>query len=328
MARTVIQSATAGFQSFNPLYWDSVLGENLYPSLYHYQLGTKRSLPRNFGLSIKIPRIRRQTGIVTSIAASLEGSPGTGAAICGQFVSGTLKQFGGFYQHSDLVIMTALSDVIELSLREVARDCALQMDTHIRDVLSGIGGAVTAANASFGGVASATRLKSSDLLRAAIKLDQANNPRPPDGHYPFITHPAVVFDLQSSLTGNAWLELNKGTSDKAAEQLYRGEIGRIFGARIITSTNVRRYTNGFTGLGLSIGASGYKSTMFAPDSFYVTEVSDMTAKTFVKQLGSGGTSDPLNQVATVGAKVFFTAIPANWGSEVRMIRVVSGGQLL
>ena len=62
--------------------------------------------------------------------------------------------------------------------------------------------------------------------------------------------------------------------------------------------------------------------MFAPDSYYVTEISDMTARTFVKQLGSGGTADPVNQQATVGAKVFFGVVPATWdSSETRMMRL-------
>jgi len=75
--------------------------------------------------------------------------------------------------------------------------------------------------------------------------------------------------------------------------------------------------------------------VFAPEAYYVTEISDMTAKTYVKGLGSGGTFDPANTVATVAAKVFFTAIPSAWAdtngtasSEVRMVRIHAGGQRL
>jgi hypothetical protein len=79
------------------------------------------------------------------------------------------------------------------------------------------------------------------------------------------------------------------------------------------------------GLGLSSGTSGAMSFVFAPEAYYVTEISDMTAKTFIKQLGSGGTFDPVNTVATVGAKVFFTAIPATYATtEARMVRIISG----
>ncbi len=251
------------------------------------------------------------------------------SALSSQFVSGTLKQFAGAYRHSDVVIMTALSDVVELSLRDIARDIAKKMDTHIRDTLS----AGTIGDKVFGNaaatcdlIATTSTIKTSDILKAAVMLDNADNPRPPDGHYPLITHPLAIFDLQSSLTGNSWLEVNKYGDSATVGNIYRGEVGRIFGARIITSTNTKRLATA-AGSFLSEGCSGFRSMMFAPDAYFVTEISDMTAKTFVKQLGSAGAYDPVNQVATVGAKVFFTAIPANWGSEVRMIKLFHGSNV-
>jgi N4-gp56 family major capsid protein len=233
-----------------------------------------------------------------------------------------MRQFAGAYRHSDIVIMTALSDVIELSLRDIARDIAKRMDTHIRDTISGSGTQIYGSGQSYTHISqlvSSDVLRSSDLLKAATLLDAADNPRPPDGHYPMVTHPRALYDLQSSLTGNSWLEINKYGSDAQVQHLYRGEIGRIFGVRVVTSSNTKRLLDGD---GMSSNVSGYRSFVFAPDSYYVTEVSDMTAKTFVKQLGSAGALDPVNQVATVGAKVFFTAVPATWSStEDRMIRV-------
>lgn len=321
--RTTAQGATP-FGAFMPSYWDSVLGENLYPNLYMYQFGTKRQIPRNFGIDIKIPRTTKRA-LVTEITSGNEGTVIGTSPLSSQFISGTLKQFAGAYRHSDVVIMTALSDVIELSLRDIARDLAKKMDTHVRDVLSAKGGFVGGgAGLSEGGVQTAHVLTSTNLLKAAVLLEDADNPRPPDGHFPIITHPLAIFDLQASLTGNSWLEINKYGSEGTVQNIYRGEVGRIFGARIVTSTNVKRV------LGvneMSATASGYRSMMFAPDAYYVTEVSDMTAKTFVKQLGSAGSLDPVNQVASVGAKVMFTAIAADWGSERRMIRLVHGSNV-
>lgn len=236
-----------------------------------------------------------------------------------------MKQFAGAYKHSDVVIMTALSDVVEMSLRDISRDIAKRMDTHIRDILSGIGSAIGGSGKAVANVVTADILRSSDLLKAAVKLDTAENPRPADGHFPFVTHPLATFDLQASLTGNSWLEVNKQASDNTVGLLYRGEVGRIFGARVITSTNVQRVIGSPMS---ATGATGYRSMMFAPDAYYVTEISDMTAKTFVKQLGSAGAADPVNQYATVGAKVFFTALAANWGSEVRMIRILHGSNVV
>jgi N4-gp56 family major capsid protein len=323
--RTVGQSSTT-IISFIPQYWDSVLGENLYPNLYLYQFGTKRQVPRNFGIDIKIPRLVKQN-IVSEVVATSEGSVIATNRLSSNFVSGTLKQFAGAYRHSDVVIMTALSDVIELSLRDIARDIAKRMDTHIRDTLSGIGTLIGGSGVSSSDVLTTNILLSSDLLKAAVLLDDADNPRPSDGHFPFVTAPKAIYDLQSSLTGNSWLEMNKYGSDNQVQHYYRGETGRIFGTRVVTSTNTKRLVGAGGAGAMSEGNSGYRSFMFAPDSYFVTEISDMTAKTFVKQLGSAGALDPVNQVATVGAKVFFTAIPANWGSEVRQIRVIHGSDV-
>lgn len=323
--KTVAQPSGASptFQSFMPSYWDSILGENLYPNLYLYQFGTKRMVPRNFGLDIKIPRLVKQN-IITEIVATSEGSAVATSRLSGEFISGTLRQFAGAYRHTDIVIMTALSDVITLSLRDIARDIAKRMDTHVSDQLSVGGQFIGGSGLTTGNVVTTTPLRASDLLTAAVRLDAADNPRPPDGHYPALVHPLQIYDLQSNLSGNSWLEINKATSDAAVSQLYRGEIGRIFGARIVTSTNARRITGKE---GLSATTSGYRSLMFAPDAYYVTEINDMTAKTFVKQLGSAGALDPVNQIATVGAKVFFTAIKADWGSETRFARLVAGSAL-
>lgn len=323
--RTIAQTGTT-ITSLIPKFWDSVLGENLYPNLYLYQFGSKRQVPRNFGIDIKIPRLVKQN-IVGLVNGASEGVVIGTSPASSNFISGTLKQFAGAYRHSDVVIMTALSDVIELSLRDIARDIAKRMDSHIRDQISGAGTLIGGSGAATGtaDVTTSDVLRSSDLLKAAVLLDSADNPRPADGHFPFVTHPLAVYDLQSSLSANSWLEVNKYGDSSTVGNLYRGEVGRIFGSRVVTSTNTKRLV---ASGGMSEGAnSGYRSFMLAPESYYVTEVSDMTAKTFVKQLGSAGALDPVNQVATVGAKVFFTAIPANWGSEVRVIRIAHGSNV-
>lgn len=292
--------------NFIPVYWDTVLGENLYPNLYFYQFGTKRSVPKNFGTTIKIPRLKKQ-----NIVASLtEGTVVATCRICSQFISGTMSQFGGAYRHSDVLIMTALSDVIDLSVKDIARDIARRMDRTIRNSLSTVGTVVSGTGA--GGASQP--IHASDVLKATVTLDGGDNPRPPDQHYPTIIHPYMTFDLMTNLSGGNWLDVIKYT-DGNVNRAYIGEVGRLNGARFITSNNIRRVV-------LSAAISGTMGYMIAPDAYYVTEISDMTAKTYVKQLGSGGTADPINQLATVGAKVFFGVVPATWTTtEFRIVRL-------
>lgn len=296
-------TTTTGLARFIPNYWDTVLGENLYPNLYFYQFGTKRTVPRNFGSTIKIPRLKKQNIVTTTTEGTVIGT----CPISGQTISGTLQQYAGAYKHSDLIIMTALSDIVELSLIDIARDIARRIDRSIRNALSAAGTYVT------GGTAS-TIMKPKDIITAVVTLDAGDNPRPPDNHYPTIIHPYTTYDLQTNLSGGAWLDVIKYTVGNV-NRAYIGEIGRLYGARFVTSTNIRRKL-------LSAAISGTVSYMFAPDAYYVTEISEMTAKTYVKQLGSAGAADPVNQIATVGAKVFFGVVPAAWSTtEYRVVRL-------
>ena len=295
-------ATTSTLTAFMPNYWDTVLGENLYPNLYFYQFGTKRTVPRNFGKTIKIPRLKKQN-IVHSVA---EGAIVAVCPISDQFISGTMAQYAGAYKHTDVLVMTALSDVIELSLIDIARDIAKSMDTTIRDALSGTGAVVSHKTAI---------LKPADIIQAVVTLDTGDNPRPADNHYPTIIHPKTVYDIQTNLSGGAWLDVTKYTEGNA-DRIYLGEVGRMYGARFVTSSNIKETHP------VSAAISGAQNYMFAPDAYYVTEISDMTARTYVKQLGSGGTADPVNQQATVGAKVFFGIVPATWASaEDRIVRL-------
>lgn len=316
MAHTGSPTTSTNLTYFLPKYWDQVLGENLYPNLYFYQFGTKRTVPRNFGKTIRIPRLKKQN-IVASVDAASEGKVIPLCPISDQYISGAMGQYAGAYKHSDVLIMTALSDVVEMSLIDIARDIAKNMDKTVRDGLSGTGQALYGNNiaglAHISLLYAGDILKPTDIINSVVTLDSNDNPRPPDNHYPTIIHPATVYDLQSNLSGGAWLDVTKYTAGNA-DRIYLGEVGKMYGARFVTSTNIRRIV-------VSAG-SGVREYMFAPDSYYVTEISDMTARTFVKQLGSAGAADPVNQYATVGAKVFFGVLPATWSdTEIRMTRL-------
>lgn len=302
------------FGKLLPTYWDQVLGSNLYPSLYMYQFGTKRTVPRNFGKTIKIPRFRKGaiTGSVT------EGTVISTRSISADFISGTMAQFGGAYAHSDIFTFTAMSDIIELSIRDIARDMAKTIDTYVRNQLSAGGTYIYGNDAtSSATIGTADILKPIDIIQAVVTLDSADNPRPPDNHYPTIIHPKTVYDIQTNLSGGAWLDVVKYT-DTGINRAYLGEVGRLYGARFITSSNVKRFS-----AGLSVATvSAAREFMFAPDAYYITEINDLTASTYVHGLGSAGAADPINQLATVGVKVFLGVLTANWtATETRYLKL-------
>jgi hypothetical protein len=102
-------------------------------------------------------------------------------------------------------------------------------------------------------------------------------------------------------------------------------MGRIFGVKLVTSTNTQRLV-----AGLSITtSSGYRSFMFAPEPFIVTRLDGVNAcEVIIKPRGSAGAADPTNRYGTVGANLYFTVIPENWTStEHRQMRVFHGSNV-
>jgi len=317
-------TTTGNLTEFLPQWWDARLAENLFPHLLLFNFGERRRVPRASGNSIKIPRPQRKNVVG---AAPAQGTALLASALSAQTVSGTMTKFAGAYEFSDLILMTGLSDSVEMAVRLLAKDLGREMDDHIRDQLSGSqavevdsGGETTVGSAS-ANVFTGDIITQKTIARAVAELDAENNSRWPGSIYPAIIHPLQQYDLFTNLSANAWVQINQGSTDRALSMLYEGALGDLYGGRIWTSTNsVSKLNTGF-----STVASGYRSFMIAPQAYFVTDVdSDLgTAETIVKPLGSAGSADPDNSLATVAAKVFFTAIPAAYGSENRLVRMYS-----
>ena len=302
-----------------PKFWDDTLLDNLYPQLYFYQFGEKRRVAPNSGTTFYIPRWKKQS----IVAQNTEGAAVGICPMSAQYLSGTLDQFAGAYRHSDIVVMTALSSVIEGSLREISKDIANKIDTHIRLTTSAAGKFVGGGDAGFSAanVASDCKLTASNIIRSEVTLDANNNFRFPDGTYAGMLHPTQVYDIQTNTSTGNWIDINKYTA--GVENIYRGEIGRMYGVRFVVSTNVKDRPvsdSAFSAIAsYSAHLSGKQALIVAPGAYHVVEIDGGMAQTYVKGLGSAGTADPCNTLATVGAKVFFQCV-AN-SLDTRQIRL-------
>lgn len=301
-----------------PKYWDDTLLDNLYPQLYYYQFGEKRRVPQGSGKTFYIPRWKKQN-IVAAIP--VEGTVLDLCPMSAQYLSGTLAGYAGAYVHSDFIVMTALSSVIEGSLREISKDIAKAIDDRIKLTTSGAGTEIGAASTAAASRKTNTSMRFKDAIRASTVLDDADAFKFPDGAYAGILHPKVAYDLMAyrSANFNEWQDINKYTS--GVENIYRGEIGKAFGIRFITTSNIQ--LSKFAHSGMSAGkASGYQNAVLSPGAYHVVELDGAMAQTYVKGLGSAGTADAVNQNATVGAKVYFESVANTL--DTRMVRIISG----
>lgn len=146
------------------------------------------------------------------------------------------------------------------------------------------------------------------------------NTVPFDKSYVAIVHPYVAYDLMQD---EKWEEWNKYTN---AEAMYEGELGRIGNVRFVESTEAKIWDKNTAGGDVSV----FSTLVIGKNAYGVTEVEGGGLQTIVKQLGSGGTADPLNQRASAGWKAtrrwkFFLT---NHGKNRKQLQLQrSGGEL-
>jgi N4-gp56 family major capsid protein len=97
--------------------------------------------------------------------------------------------------------------------------------------------------------------------------------------------------------------------------IYNGELGSIAGVRFAETTEAKV----FKAAGAS-SANVYATMILGQNAYGVTDIAGGGLQHIVKQLGSAGTADPLNQRATVGWKAIKTAVRL---VEQYMVRIES-----
>lgn len=316
---------STGIATLIPAYYDRLLLDNLYPDLYLYQFGVKKPIPRNFGKTITFTRYFKSTGGSGHALpyALTEGSPIALSALSATTITGTLSGFGSAIGVSDLIVMTAISDVVRGAVYELSKGAALKIERKTRQTISATGSLLPARNtagASSLTIATTSTIQAKDCFRAAAKLRQSDARTWPDGYFAGLAHPRPAFDLRNEST-TGWIDINKYASNETVGQIYRGEVGRIGGVRVVESSEGKQ----IFGSPISTAASGFLTMVIGPGAYGQVELDGMAASVYVHQVGSAGSADPINQRGSVGVKVYFapTVLEA-----ARMVRISSGGRTL
>lgn len=320
------QSTTSTIPALIPAYYDRLLLDNLYPDLYLYQFGVKKSIPRNFGKTIAFTRYYKASaagGMYVPIALTEGTSPGL-SSLSAASITATLSSFGAAVGITDLIVMTAISDVVRGAVYELSKGAALKIERKTRQTISATGALLPAKNTAGTGSATlttASTIDAVDLYRAAAKLRQNDARTWPDGYFAGVMHPAVAFNVRNDTSTGGWIDVNKYASDQTVGQIYRGEVGRIGGVRVVESSEAKQ----LYGLPISVANSGFLTMVIGPGAYGEVELDGMAASVYVHQVGSSGSADPLNQKGSVGVKVYFAPVALE---AARMVRISSGGRTL
>ena len=270
-------------------FYDRTLIENAEPELVHDQWAQTRDIPKNGGKTIEF---RKYDQLPKALTPLTEGVTPEGQEMKVTKLEATVKQYGGFVALSDLLILTAIDNNIVEASELIGSQAGRTLDTISREVMN----AGTNVQYAEGQVTSREAITSDMKLtvkavKMAVRFLKKQNAKRINGYFYGIINPDCSFDLTED---EKFVEVVKY---KTPEKIYNGEIGAIEGVRFVETTEAKI----FTGAGAS-GIDVYSTLILAANAYATTKIKGGGLETIIKQLGSAGTADPLDQRATVGWK--------------------------
>ena len=289
---TLLEGLSAEMKTF----YDMTLIDEAQANLVHHQFGQKRPIPKNGGKTIEF---RKFAPLAKATTPLTEGVTPDGKSLSVSTITATVSQYGDYITQSDILELTSIDNTILEATKLLGRQAGVTEDTVVRNVLqSGTNVTYCPKKAADGSETAVTSRDALDntcqltvkvLQQVVAKLRGQNAPTI-NGKYVAIIHPYVAYDL---MRDPEWIDAHKYAKP---DNLYEGEIGEIAGIRFVQTTEAKIYEGGVFGtLVLGDGAYG------------VTEISGGGLQTIVKQKGSAGTADPLDQRSSVGWKAILTA---------------------
>jgi N4-gp56 family major capsid protein len=324
------------------------------------QFAMKAPIPRNNG-NKAITMFRFGSPSVSGVQTiSSEGTAISSAnyrALALNSLSKSLAQYGQVIGLTDILRATDLFNSLQQATKTSGLDMALWVDSVIRNTLVGsnltasgssIGSAAEGGGtfdnsdavntvASSGGVkvygnpatlttqsfsalnsdttAANTTMTASAVLDSMTRLKRNRAPMI-NGGYVLATDPRVARDLMRDAD---WL--NASNYGNKGQPFYKGEVGSIYGCRVVTQTNSFVSTGSGTaadefvyqatsaGGGLAVSKDIIASFFFGNESFGIPALTgDDPLSPKIVITDTPDKSDPLNQLITVGVKLYFATL--------------------
>ena len=282
---TTSSALSAGMQT----YYNRELLRTFEPNLVHLQFGDEHRMPPHSGL---VMNMRKLIPLETNTKALSEGDPGESVMLAETEVTVQLQQYGEYARCTDKLDLTHLDMDIMRRTKLFGDAGARSIDAVVREELAKCANVIYAGGkASRAELTAADKLTSSEL-RKAVKTLKKNHAQTFGGYFVAIIGPDTMYDLQED---EAFVKVSQ-YQDK--ENIYTGEVGRLFGVRLVETTEAKI----FEGAGAS-GADVASVIVLGQYAYGMTSLKGAKPRVIVKPAGSAGTADPLDQISTVGWKM-------------------------
>lgn len=293
MAQVMNTTSTASLSPEMKTFYDKDLLRNAKPVLVHNQFGQKRNIPKNGGKTIEF---RKFSPLPKALTALTEGVTPDGKQLTVTNLTATVSQYGDYVALTDVLQLTTFDPVLVETNKLLGAQAGETLDSLTANMLNA-GTNVQYAN----GKLSRTTLADGDVLtveeiKKAVRTLKNNKAKKINGSYVAIIHPDVSYDLTNDPKWEAVKEYDP-------KDWYNGEIGRIHGVRFVETTEAVKFTDGAGDSAKTV----YSTLVLGADAYGITSIEGGGLQTIVKQLGSAGSADPLNQRSTTGWKAIHVA---------------------
>ncbi len=281
---TLLDGLSAEMKTF----YDMTLIDEAQANLVHDQFGQKRPIPKNGGKTIEF---RKFAPLAKALTPLTEGVTPAGKSLTVSTIEATVSQYGDYITQSDVLELTSLDNTILEATKLLGRQAGLTLDTVVRDILNSGTNVHYCGNGYSRNEVGAMTVK--DVQQVVAKLRAQNAPTI-GGKYVGIIHPYVAYTL---MRDPEWIDAHKYANPT---NLYEGEIGEVAGVRFVQTSEAATF------LGMD-NKTVYSTLVLGDGAYGVTEITGGGLETIVKQKGSAGTADPLDQRSSVGWKAIKTA---------------------
>lgn len=276
-------------------FYDRTLLSRLLPNLTFLKYGQKRPMPKNEGDTINF---RRFNSLDVPAASLTEGVTPDGNNLSITAVTATVAQEGNWVRLSDKISMVGIDPVLTESAALMGENAAKTLETRCANVIFNGTSQQFAGGAASAAAIAAGKVVNSEEIKKAVRTLRNNNAEPLEGgYYIGFCDPSVAYDLQND---SLWQDISKYNG---AENIMKGEIGRIHGVRFILTTMCP------TDATTATAGTLHKTLIVGKDAYGVVDVNGSSKpEIIIKPTGSAGTEDPLNQRASVGWKAMAVTV--------------------
>ncbi len=310
-------TTTSGGNFTIPQYYDKIFLERLQAGPAMLPHTTQKKLTPNSGTVMFFPRMTVSSTMPSAYNLT-EGTVTTPALFSGTVVTATMIGLGHAKGVSDLALLTAISSTNEEVVREMADHANNVIDRKIIEVAMGVTGGQPPTGVGFsiqwgfnstmsaGMIATGTdngTLTTTVLRRVAKVLRAANVPTFEDGFYHMVLHSDSWTTLQGDSTWQAQYVYTN------PETVKMGGMGEYGGIKFYGDNNMVQSANGSAGATISYNVLLGKGALGAVSL-------DGNIKSIIKSPNDSTTSDPLNQLSTIGWKANFISVILNKSSGI------------